>query len=94
MASTNGERKRVQSPSCDATPVDLKHFYIFGQGISFSVSPTIHLAGFGNYSLPHTYEIHQTKAVEELSSLISSPGFGGASVTMHINLQLGSSVPQ
>jgi shikimate-5-dehydrogenase len=67
----------------------IKHFYIFGQGISFSVSPTIHLAGFRYYNLPHTYEIYQTKTVDELHSLVSSPGFGGASVTMPHKLAIG-----
>ena len=62
--------------------VSPQNFYIFGQGISFSMSPTIHKAGFGHYGLPHTYEIHQTETVDELSSLINSPSFGGASVTM------------
>jgi shikimate 5-dehydrogenase len=39
--------------------------------------------------LPHTYEIHQTKTVDELSFLVSSPGFGGASVTMPHKLAIG-----
>jgi shikimate-5-dehydrogenase len=59
-----------------------RSFWIFGQGISFSMSPTIHSAGFRHYNLPHTYEIHQSKTVEELRNLITSPIFGGASITM------------
>jgi len=89
MASTDGEGEALQSPSLGDEPVDVMHFYIFGQGISFSVSPTIHLAGFHYYNLPHTYEIHQTKTVNELHSLISSPSFGGASVTMPHKLAIG-----
>ncbi|RDW57114.1 hypothetical protein BP6252_13860 [Coleophoma cylindrospora] len=66
----------------ESQAVAAKNFWIFGQGISFSMSPTIHSAGFAHYNLPHTYEIHQTKTVEELRSLITSSAFGGASVTM------------
>lgn len=62
--------------------VEERNFWIFGQGISFSMSPTIHSAGFAHYNLPYTYNIHETKTVEELESLIKSPTFGGASVTM------------
>lgn len=46
------------------------------------MSPIIHSAGFKYYNLPHTYEIYQTKTVEELRGFIGSPAFGGASVTM------------
>jgi shikimate-5-dehydrogenase len=59
-----------------------KNFYIFGQGISFSMSPVIHTAAFRHHGLPHTYEILQTSTVDELAPLISSPTFGGSSVTM------------
>jgi len=65
-----------------------KKFYIFGQGISFSMSPIIHGAAFNHYSLPYTYEILQTETVEELSPLISSSDFGGASVTMPHKLEI------
>jgi shikimate-5-dehydrogenase len=53
------------------------------------MSPTIHLAGFRYYGLSHTYEIHQTKTVDELSALVSSQKFGGASVTMPHKLAIG-----
>ena len=59
-----------------------KKFFIFGQGISFSMSPVIHGAAFKHHGLPHTYEILQTQTVDELLPLIESPDFGGASVTM------------
>lgn len=88
MASTNGTLELVQAPSTDMH-MGIKRFYIFGQGISHSVSPTIHLTGFRYYNLPHTYEIYQTKTVDRLSSVISSPDFGGASVTMPHKLAIG-----
>jgi len=77
-------------PTSDVSkpPILTKNFYIFGQGISFSMSPTIHLAAFHRHSLPHTYIIHQTPTVEELGPLISSPSFGGSSVTMPHKLKI------
>lgn len=73
----------------DDKSISKKDFYIFGQGISFSMSPTIHLAGFAHYDLPHTYVIHQTPTVDELLPLATSPAFGGASVTMPHKLAIG-----
>jgi shikimate 5-dehydrogenase len=58
-----------------------RNFYIFGQGISFSMSPTIHNASFRFYNLPYTYTIHEAATVDELAPLISSPNFGGSSIT-------------
>jgi shikimate-5-dehydrogenase len=65
----------------DGEQIPLRNFYIFGQGISFSMSPTIHNASFRYYNLPYTYAIHEAATVDELSPLIFSPNFGGASIT-------------
>jgi shikimate 5-dehydrogenase len=89
MASSNFKEERAHTPSRDGTLEGVKHFYIFGQGIAFSVSPTIHLAGFRYYNLLHTYEIHQIETVDELYTLVSSPFFGGASVAMPHKLAIG-----
>jgi shikimate-5-dehydrogenase len=89
MATPKGEQEAVQTLFHDYKSPEVKNFYIFGQGISFSMSPTIHIAGFRHYGLPHTYEIHQTQTVDELSPLVSSPEFGGASVTMPHKLAIG-----
>ncbi|KGO60645.1 Quinate/shikimate 5-dehydrogenase/glutamyl-tRNA reductase [Penicillium expansum] len=43
----------------------VKNFHIFGKGISFSVSPTIHSAGFQHYVLPFTYTIHESNSIDE-----------------------------
>jgi shikimate-5-dehydrogenase len=53
------------------------------------MSPTIHITGFHHYGLQHTYEIHQTQTVDELPPLVTSPNFGGASVTMPHKLAIG-----
>ncbi|KAJ6139513.1 hypothetical protein N7471_005999 [Penicillium samsonianum] len=65
----------------------VKNFHIFGKGISFSVSPTIHNAGFQHYGLPFTYTIHESDGIDGAAALISSDCFGGASVTMPHKLQ-------
>lgn len=63
-------------------------FYIFGSGISFSISPTIHNTGFTHHSLPYTYTIYESASIDEVTHLIHAPSFGGASVTMPHKLQV------
>ena len=82
-------RLGAQSPPTVTSEVQPKNFFIFGQGISFSLSPVIHGAAFKYHSLPHTYRILQTHTVDELAHLILSPDFGGASVTMPHKLSIG-----
>jgi shikimate 5-dehydrogenase len=67
-------------------PIPPRNFYIFGQGISFSMSPTIRNASFRYYNLPYTYAIHEAGTVDELSPLIFSPNFVGASITTPHNV--------
>lgn len=66
----------------------LKKCHIFGHGISFSVSPTIHNAGFSLHGLPYTYDIHKSPSIDGVAHLIHDGDFGGASVTMPHNLQV------
>ncbi|CAG8127497.1 unnamed protein product [Penicillium salamii] len=65
-----------------------KNFHIFGKGISFSVSPTIHNAGFEHHSLPYNYTIRESDSIDGVASLIADDRFGGASVTMPHKLQV------
>jgi shikimate-5-dehydrogenase len=65
-----------------------KNFHIFGKGISFSVSPTIHNAGFKHYGLPFNYTIRESDSIDEVATLIADSQFGGASVTMPHKLQV------
>ncbi|CAG7919129.1 unnamed protein product [Penicillium olsonii] len=65
-----------------------KNFHIFGKGISFSVSPTIHNAGFEHCSLPYNYTIRESDSIDGVASLIADDRFGGASVTMPHKLQV------
>lgn len=64
------------------SPDTPKQFHILGSGISFSISPTIHNAGFKHYGLPYTYDIRESASIDDVSHLIADPRFGGASVTM------------
>ncbi|KAI0027834.1 aromatic amino acid family biosynthesis-like protein [Vararia minispora EC-137] len=60
-----------------------KHFYLFGNPIRHSMSPTIHNTTFGLLGLPHVYDIMETDAVDEqIRYSVTAPDFGGASVTI------------
>jgi pentafunctional AROM polypeptide len=60
-----------------------RRFFLFGNPISRSMSPTLHNSGFEVLGLPHTYELFETSNVgEEIKAIIASPEFGGASVTI------------
>ncbi|TPX11257.1 uncharacterized protein E0L32_001075 [Thyridium curvatum] len=76
-------------PSAEAadTPLARKNFHIFGNGISFSISPTIHNAGFNHHCLPYHYDIRESPCVDDVAHLIKRDEFGGASVTMPHKLQ-------
>ncbi|KAL2211560.1 putative pentafunctional AROM polypeptide [Sarocladium strictum] len=64
-----------------------KEFHIFGNGISFSVSPIIHNAGFKHDGLPYSYDIRQSPDMAGVAALIEAGNFGGASITMPHKLQ-------
>lgn len=59
-----------------------KAFHLFGRGVSFSISPTIHGTGFRHYGLPNTYDVRESESIDEVAGLIRETNFGGASVTM------------
>ncbi|PYH52163.1 shikimate dehydrogenase family protein, partial [Aspergillus niger CBS 101883] len=59
------------------------NFHIFGgSNIRASLSPTIHNAAFTHHHLSHTYTTAECTSLSEMSHLITSPSFGGASITM------------
>ncbi|GLA13631.1 hypothetical protein AnigIFM62618_010885 [Aspergillus niger] len=59
------------------------NFHVFGgSNIRASLSPTIHNAAFTHHHLPHTYTTAECTSLSEMSHLITSPSFGGASITM------------
>jgi len=58
-------------------------FFLLGNPIAHSMSPTLHNTGFKILGLPHQYELLETETVgEEIKAAIASPDFGGASVTI------------
>jgi shikimate-5-dehydrogenase len=68
-------------------------FFIFGNNISYSLSPHLHNAGFAKLRYPGHYTIHDTKAVDEtVKHLMRQSNFGGASVTFPHKLQIGNFV--
>ena len=62
--------------------IEPKTFHLFGTPISASRSPALHNTLFAETGLPHTYSLHETPTVEALRPILSSPSFGGASVTI------------
>lgn len=65
-----------------------KEFTIFGNPIAHSRSPVLHNTLFQLTGLPHTYGRHETSDISELPSILRSPNFGGASVTIPIKLDV------
>ncbi|KZT06660.1 Pentafunctional AroM protein [Laetiporus sulphureus 93-53] len=64
-----------------------RRFYLFGNPISHSMSPTLHNTAFQLLGMPHTYELLETESVgEEIKAALASPDFGGASVTIPFKL--------
>ncbi|KAH9061176.1 Pentafunctional AroM protein [Lactarius vividus] len=60
-----------------------RKFYIFGNPITHSMSPTLHNTAFKLLGLPHSYERLQTEDVDhEVRFTLTVPDFGGASVTI------------
>lgn len=46
------------------------------------MSPTLQNTAFSTLGLPHTYELKETLTTEELKDVMTSPSFGGASITI------------
>ncbi|KAL4244452.1 Pentafunctional AROM polypeptide [Abortiporus biennis] len=64
-------------------------FFLFGNPIAHSMSPTIHNTAFKILGLPHVYDLLETETVgEEIKGTLASPDFGGASVTIPFKLDV------
>ncbi|PKY14291.1 pentafunctional AROM polypeptide [Rhizophagus irregularis] len=59
-----------------------KKFYIFGNPIAHSMSPTLHNTGFEVLGLPHHYDLFESEDIEAVKPIIEDIEFGGASVTI------------
>ncbi|KAH9944655.1 aromatic amino acid family biosynthesis-like protein [Amylocystis lapponica] len=66
-----------------------RRFFLFGNPIKHSMSPTIHNTAFQVLGLPHQYALLETADVgEEIKAALASPDFGGASVTIPFKLDV------
>ncbi|KAI9056099.1 hypothetical protein LZ554_001027 [Drepanopeziza brunnea f. sp. 'monogermtubi'] len=68
--------------------IEPKAFYLFGTPIAASRSPALHNTLFQQTGLPHNYSRLETDNVEDVRSVIRSPDFGGASVTIPLKLDI------
>lgn len=66
-----------------------KQFYLFGNPIAHSMSPTLHNSGFQMLGLPHRYSLLETQSFNEQNKeAIIAADFGGASVTIPYKLDV------
>lgn len=66
-----------------------KQFYLFGNPIAHSMSPTLHNSGFRELGLPHEYSLLETPTFnEQIKEAIAAADFGGASVTIPYKLDI------
>ena len=65
-----------------------KQFYLFGKPISASRSPALHNTLFEQTGLPHEYQRLETDQITDVDSVLRSPDFGGASVTIPLKLDI------
>ena len=60
-----------------------RYFYLFGSPIERSMSPITHSTFFDYFGLPHVYKLCESPDLShEITTLIDSPNFGGASITI------------
>ncbi|KAF7313827.1 Pentafunctional AROM polypeptide [Mycena chlorophos] len=66
-----------------------QRFWLFGNPIAYSMSPTLHNTAFEVLGLPHVYGLQETSEVgQEIKATITAPDFGGASVTIPFKLDV------
>ncbi|KAL3479812.1 EPSP synthase-domain-containing protein [Aspergillus californicus] len=65
-----------------------KKFAIFGNPVSASRSPPLHNTLFNQVGLPHEYTRLETTNAQDVRDFITSPSFGGASVTIPLKLDI------
>jgi pentafunctional AROM polypeptide len=70
--------------------VESKNFYLFGKPIAASPSPILHNTLFKKTGLPHVYHRLETDVIADADSVLRSPDFGGASVTIPLKLDVMS----
>ena len=63
--------------------LDAKQFYLFGNPISKSPSPTMHNTGFKFYSLPYNYTLCESEDINVVAKKIRENNFGGVSAYIY-----------
>jgi len=74
--------------------IEPKQFFLFGKPISASRSPEMHNALFKATGLPHHYGLYETGSADDLEEVIRADGFGGASVTIPLKLEILQSLDE
>ncbi|XP_006456034.1 hypothetical protein AGABI2DRAFT_210736 [Agaricus bisporus var. bisporus H97] len=81
--------KQIQEALTLVGQLPAKQFYLFGNPISHSMSPTLHNTGFQVLGLPHKYSLLETQQFNEQNKeAIAAADFGGASVTIPFKLDV------
>lgn len=57
-------------------------FYLLGSHLAASYSPIMHKSAFAALNLPHKYHLAESTNIASYEDILSSPTFGGASVTI------------
>ncbi|KAK4993112.1 hypothetical protein LTR66_003274 [Elasticomyces elasticus] len=61
--------------------LDPMRFYIFGENVSYSLSPEMHNAAYKACGLAHVYSSCSAKSIRGLNELVNDDQFGGAAIT-------------
>ncbi|KAM0753960.1 NAD(P)-binding protein [Meredithblackwellia eburnea MCA 4105] len=87
--STSNSAAQLNPPHPDFNTTQ-KQFWVIGYPIAKSKSPLIHSTGYKSACLPHRYEIHEVKELDEedIQSKFGDESFGGASITMPFKLPI------
>lgn len=59
-----------------------KLFYLFGESISYSLSPLLHNTGFACLDLPYSYALCDTGNIEVVQAKLQEAAVAGGSVTI------------
>jgi shikimate 5-dehydrogenase/shikimate kinase len=73
--------KEVMQELFDRHILDPLHFYVFGAGLSQSLSPTMHNAAYRTCGLRYDYQIYETSLIDDIWTVAQDSHFGGASIS-------------
>ncbi len=76
--------REISTVRCALWLIPSKRFLLFGKPIAHSRSPALHNTLFAEVGLQHHYEALETDQIQDIVSIIRSPNFGGASVTIQL----------